>query len=361
MLVSEFDYRLPSGLIAQRPVSDRDSSRLMLLHRAEHSFTDHNFIELPGLLQPGDLLVFNNTRVFPARLLGRRRGNTAQRAGKNNPRAGEFLTGEVELLLTRNEGGGVWQGLVHPGRKIRVGEMLMFGDGKLQAEVLGRGKDGIRRVRLRAATNSVDAQIERLGHVPLPPYLKRPDDQDDRRAYQTVYAKVPGAVAAPTAGLHFSESVLRALRQSGIESCEITLHVGPGTFRPVKTDTVEDHKMDAEWFDISAGAAHDIQRALDNGRRVIAVGTTCTRTLEHVARQNGGRIAPGSGETELFITPGFKFQAARALLTNFHLPRSTLLMLVCAFAGRELTLRAYEHAIEERYRFYSYGDCMLIV
>ncbi|MGH9396418.1 MAG: tRNA preQ1(34) S-adenosylmethionine ribosyltransferase-isomerase QueA [Terriglobia bacterium] len=361
MLISEFDYHLPPELIAQRPLAERDASRLMLLSRTAQTFTNHTFTGLPGLLQPGDLLVFNNTRVFPARLLGRRRGGMAQPVGKNNPKAREFLTGQVELLLTRNEGGGVWQGLVRPGRKVPVGETLIFGGGKLQAEILDRGEYGIRRVRLHAIEGTVDEQIEKLGHVPLPPYLNRPDDEADRRTYQTIYAKVAGAVAAPTAGLHFSDGVLNALRSRGVETCEITLHVGPGTFRPVKTELVADHKMDAEWFDITPDAAHAIQLALDEGRRVIAVGTTCTRTLEHVARQNGGRIVPGSGETDLFITPGFTFQAVRALLTNFHLPRSTLLMLVCAFAGREFTLRAYQYAIEENYRFYSYGDCMLIV
>ncbi|MGH9401936.1 MAG: tRNA preQ1(34) S-adenosylmethionine ribosyltransferase-isomerase QueA, partial [Terriglobia bacterium] len=306
-------------------------------------------------------LVFNNTRVFPARLLGRRRGSKAQPTGRNNPGLREFLTGEVELLLTRNEGEGVWQGLAHPGRKIGVGETLLFGGGELEAEVLGRGEQGVRRVRLKAKEGSVEAQIERLGHVPLPPYLRRPDDDADREAYQTVYAKVVGAVAAPTAGLHFSESALESLRKRGVETCEITLHVGPGTFRPVKTERIEDHKMDSEWFEIPQEPAGAIDRALNEKRRVIAVGTTCTRTLEHVARQNNGRVVPGSGETSLFITPGFQFRAISGLLTNFHLPRSTLLMLVSAFAGREFVLGAYQHAIRERYRFYSYGDCMLIL
>lgn len=361
MLLSEFDYELPAKLIAQRPLAQRDASRLLVLGRTAEILEDRVFGDLPQLLQPGDLLVFNNTRVFPARLFGRRRGGRAQPPGKNDPRAREFLMGEVELLLTRNEGGGVWQGLVHPGRKIGVGETLVFGGGQLEGEVVGRGDHGLRRVRLRALEGRVDQQIEKLGHIPLPPYLRRPDDEADRKAYQTVYAKVAGAVAAPTAGLHFSDTVLNALRLRGIETCEITLHVGPGTFRPVKTEDVKDHKMDAEWFDVSPAAARVIQRARRDQRRVIAVGTTCTRTLEHMALRSNGLIVPGSGETDLFITPGFQFQVVRGLLTNFHLPRSTLLMLVCAFAGREFALRAYRHAIEERYRFYSYGDCMLIV
>ncbi|HLI29681.1 MAG TPA: tRNA preQ1(34) S-adenosylmethionine ribosyltransferase-isomerase QueA, partial [Terriglobia bacterium] len=252
-------------------------------------------------------------------------------------------------------------GLVHPGRKVRTGEVLVFGQGELEAEVLGRGEYGVRRVRLTARAGNVEEQIEKLGHVPLPPYLHRADDPADRTTYQTVYAKVTGAVAAPTAGLHFSTRVLANLRERGIEMCEITLHVGPGTFRPVRAERVEDHRMDAEWYEISPSAAQSINRALDEGRRIVAVGTTCTRTLEHVARLHGGRSAAGSGETDLFITPGFSFRIINGLLTNFHLPRSTLLMLVSAFAGREFVLQAYEHAIEQRYRFYSYGDCMLIL
>lgn len=361
MLVSEFNYDLPPELIARRPLERRDSSRLLLLNRAAQSYTDHVFHELPELLSTRDLLVFNNTRVFPARLLGKRRGAGAQPIGRNNPRAGEFLQREVELLLTRNEGDDVWQGLVHPGRKVRVGETLFFGDGSLEARVLGRGERGLRRVQLISRRGTANEQIELLGHVPIPPYLERADDAEDRRAYQTIYAKVTGAVAAPTAGLHFSEAVLRALQARGIETCEITLHVGPGTFRPVKSETVENHRMDAEWFEITPRAAEAIQSARSAGRRVIAVGTTCTRTLEHVAAQNAGRIVASSGDTNLFIKPGFEFRAISGLITNFHLPQSTLLMLVCAFAGRELTLRAYRHAISQRYRFYSYGDCMLIV
>ena len=361
MLLSEFDYDLPHDLIAQRPLARRDASRLMVLNRAAQTIDDRSFTGLPQLLKPGDLLVFNNTRVFPARLLGRRRGNKSQPIGRNNPRAKEFLTGEVELLLTRREEGDVWLGLVHPGRKIRVGETLIFGDGKLEAQVLDRGEYGLRRVRLRAGDGSVDDEIERFGHIPLPPYISRPDDEADRTAYQTVYAKVPGAVAAPTAGLHFSAAVLEALKPREVETCEITLHVGPGTFRPVKTERIENHAMEAERFEVTPAAAEAVNRALDDGRRVIAVGTTCTRTLESVAQQNSGRMAAGAGETDLFITPGFRFLVVRGLLTNFHLPRSTLLMLVCAFAGREFTLRAYHHAIAERYGFYSYGDCMLIL
>jgi len=361
MLLQEFDYPLPSELIAQRPLPERDASRLLVLDRAAGAFQDRMFRELPQVLSPGDLLVFNNTQVFPARLLGRRRGTTAQSIGKRNPAAREYLTAEVELLLTRQESEDVWQGLVHPGRKVRTGEVLIFGGGDLEAEVIGRGEYGVRRVRLRAREGSIDAAIDRLGHMPLPPYIRRPDEPDDRETYQTVYAKVRGAVAAPTAGFHFTERVLGALAACGIETCEITLHVGLGTFQPVRTDHVEEHRMEAERFEISESAAGTINRAVEEGRRVIAVGTTSVRTLESVAREHKGRVVAGRGDTNLFIFPSFQFRVVRALLTNFHLPKSTLLMLVSAFAGRELILRAYQHAIAERYRFYSYGDCMLIV
>ena len=361
MLLEEFDYDLPKELIAQRPLKERDASRMLVLDRAAQSFTDCVFRSLPEILLPGDVLVVNNTRVFPARLLGRRRGTMAQPIGKGNPAAREYLTAEVELLLTRNESGDVWQGLVHPGRKIRTGEVLVFRGGELEAEILGRGEYGLRRVLLRAHEGSVASAIDRLGHVPLPPYVSRPDEAADRETYQTVYAKVRGAVAAPTAGFHFTDRVFAALRERKIEVCEITLHVGPGTFRPVQVERVEDHKMESEQFEISDAAAATLNSALDEGRRVIAVGTTSVRTLESVALRNEGKIVPCRGETDLFIVPGFQFQVVRGLLTNFHLPKSTLLMLVSAFAGRELIFRAYRHAIDERYRFYSYGDCMLIL
>ena len=361
MLLDEFNYPLSAELIAQRPLAERDASRMMVVDRASAGFEDRVFRELPQILKPGDLLVFNNTRVFPARLLGRRRGVTAQTIGKNNPAAREHLSAEIEVLLTRQESENTWQALVRPGRKVRTGELIEFGGGRLEGEVLGRGLYGIRRIRLTARAGTLDDAIDRLGHTPLPPYIRRPDEPADRAAYQTVYAKVRGAVAAPTAGFHFTERVLEELRARGVETSEITLHVGLGTFQPVRAERVEDHKMESERFEISDLAASAVNRALDEGRRVIAVGTTSVRTLEHVAREHGGRIVPGRGETRLFIYPGFEFKVTRALLTNFHLPRSTLLLLVCAFAGRELTLRAYRHATFERYRFYSYGDCMLLL
>ncbi len=361
MRLEEFDYELPKELIAQRPLRERDASRMMVLDRVAQSFSDCAFRSLPEILLPGDVLVVNNTRVFPARLLGRRRGIRAQAIGRRNPAVREYLTAEAELFLTRNESGDVWQGLVHPGRKIRTGEVLVFGEGELEAEVLDRGEYGMRRVLLRAREGSVQSAIDRLGHVPLPPYVSRPDEAMDRETYQTVYARVRGAVAAPTAGFHFTRRVLDELRERKIEICEITLHVGPGTFRPVHAERVEDHKMDPEQFEISGPAAETINNALREGRRVIAVGTTTVRTLEFVALKHEGKIVAGGGETGLFILPGSPFRVIQGLLTNFHLPKSTLLMLVSAFAGRELIFRAYQHAIQERYRFYSYGDCMLIL
>ena len=362
MLVSEFDYDLPPELIAQRPLPDRDASRLLVVDRAIGSFADRAFRELPHILQPGDLLVLNNTKVFPARLLGLRKGVTAQAIGKYNPTKREYLTAIIEIFLLHREDDGVWQALVHPGRRVRTGEVIYFGHGELEAEVVSRGERGLRRVRLHATEGStVDEAIDRLGHVPLPPYIRRPDNHSDREAYQTIYAKVRGAVAAPTAGFHFTAAVFEELRARGIETCEVTLHVGLGTFRPVQAERVEDHKMDVEPFEISTPTAAAIDRARHKGRRIVAVGTTSLRTLEHVAHGGGGKILAGRGEADLFIFPGFQFHATGGLLTNFHLPRSTLLMLVAAFGGRDLILGAYQHAIEQRYRFYSYGDCMLIL
>ena len=361
MLLEEFYYQLPPELIAQRPLIPRDASRMMVLDREAGTFRDQVFRDLPQILDPGDLLVFNNTKVFPARLLGRRQGLCSQSIGKGNPAAREFLKGEVELLLTRQEGGDVWVGLVHPGRKVRSGEVLLFGEGELEAEVIGRSDYGVRRVRLKAHEGTIEDAIDRLGHIPLPPYIRRADEAQDRETYQTIYAKVRGAVAAPTAGFHFTERVLEKLYQRKIQTCEITLHVGLGTFQPVRVERVEDHKMEAERYEISQAAAAALNGALEQGRRIIAVGTTSLRALGSVGRERGGRIEPGRGETSLFIYPGFTFRMVRGLLTNFHLPKSTLLMLVCAVAGRDLTLRAYQHAVRERYRFYSYGDCMLVI
>ena len=358
MLVSEFDYNLPDELIAQEPLPDRAASRMLHLVRSTGEWQDREFRDFPDLLRPDDVLVVNNTRVFAARLYGRRSGERAQRVSPRNPAAKEFLHGRVEVLLTKDLGNGEWEVLVHPGRKIGIGERLFFGENDLEAEVVGRGTFGERRLRFRPVPNFFD-RVERLGHVPLPPYIGRADRPEDRARYQTVYARERGSVAAPTAGLHFTPEILGRIRRRGIEVAEITLHVGLGTFQPVRAERVEDHTMHGERFSISEDAALRINCALEGGRRLVAVGTTTVRTLEFAARETG-RLKSGSGEADLFIYPGFRFRLVGALLTNFHLPKSTLLMLVSAFSGRELVLQAYEHAVGERYRFYSYGDCMFV-
>lgn len=361
VLVSDFDYELLPERIAQEPLADRAASRMLHLERATGAWRDRSFRDLPDLLRPDDLLVLNNTRVFPARLYGHRSGARAQSVSPRNPAAREFLKGRVEVLLTRQTGEREWQALVRPGRKIGVGERLFFGEpDELEAEVILRGEFGERTLCF-APVDDFFATVERLGHVPLPPYIARPDAPPDRERYQTVYARKRGSVAAPTAGLHFTPEILDRIRARGIETAEVTLHVGLGTFQPVHAERVEEHKMHSEPYNISAEAASAINRARAAGRRVVAVGTTTVRTLEHAARENlDGRIEPGSREADLFIYPGFDFHVVGTLLTNFHLPQSTLLMLVAAFAGRERLLAAYRHAVEERYRFYSYGDCMWI-
>lgn len=360
--ISEFDFQLPDELIAQEPLADRAASRMLHLRRATAEFQDRKFAEFPSLLRPDDLLVLNNSRVFPARLLGRRAGLHSQPLSSRNPASREFLQGEVEVLLTRQSGEWEWQALVHPGKKLGVGEKVYFGtdmEPELQAEIIGRGEYGERTLRFQPVTDFF-AIVERLGHVPLPPYIERKDSPADRERYQTVYARERGSVAAPTAGLHFTPEILSEIRRRGVEIAEITLHVGLGTFQPVRVEDVEQHKMHREAFTIPAQAVEQINRALEMKRRVVAVGTTAVRTLEYAARQSSGGISAGSGEADLFIYPGFKFQVTGALLTNFHLPKSTLLMLVSAFAGRENILGAYEHAVREKYRFFSYGDCMFI-
>jgi S-adenosylmethionine:tRNA ribosyltransferase-isomerase len=361
--ISDFDFQLPEELIAQEPLADRSASRLLHLRRATGEFEDRKFVDFPGLLRPGDLLVVNNSRVFPARLFGRRAGLHAQPLSPRNPASREFLHGRAEVLLTRQLGPHEWQALVRPGRKIGVGEKIYFGENsELEAKVVGRGEFGERTLRFNAVPDFF-AAVEKVGHVPLPPYIARPDRREDRERYQTVYARADarGSVAAPTAGLHFTPQVLRQIRQRGIEIAEITLHVGLGTFQPVHVENVEEHKMHGETFSISEPAAAKINCALEQGGRVVAVGTTTVRGLEYAARRHAhGRIQPGSGEADIFIYPGFQFRVVGALLTNFHLPQSTLLMLVSAFAGRQNILRAYEHAVKQRYRFFSYGDCMWI-
>ena len=369
MLVSDFNYHLPGELIAQDPPAARHGSRMLHLQRTG-GHVDRLFRDFPDLLQSGDLLVFNNTRVFPARLYGRREGARAQPVSPRNPAARDFLHGRIEVLLTRqlSTQPNDWECLVRPGRKIGVGERLFFGErDELQAQVLARAGFGERRIRFAPAVRSGDdffAVLDRIGHVPLPPYIARPDSPGDRERYQTVYARQRGSVAAPTAGLHFTPEILHRIRQRGVETAEITLHVGLGTFQPIRVERVEDHQIHSETYSISADAASTINQALRASRRVIAVGTTTVRTLEHAARLGAGTIAAGQAAADLFIYPdlelGFEFKVVKAMLTNFHLPQSTLLMLVSAFAGRENILRAYEHAVSQRYRFYSYGDCMFI-
>lgn len=366
MLVSDFDFYLPEELIAQQPLPQRDASRMLHLRRENGQFQDRAFRDFPGLLRQGDLLVFNNTRVLPARLFGRRSGSRAQRLSEKNPASKEFLAGKVEVLLTKELGEGTWHALVRPGRKIGIGEQIFFdiqGEEVLSAEVIARGEFGERTIRFpEMSREELFSRIARIGHVPLPPYITRDDSSSDKERYQTVFSReeATGAVAAPTAGLHFTVEILRQLRERGVETTEVTLHLGLGTFQPLRHEKVEENKLHTEHFEVPESASAAIRRAKQENRRVIAVGTTSVRTLEFSAQLNGGEVKTGSGEADIFIYPGFHFRVADALLTNFHLPQSSLLMLVSAFAGRESVLRAYEHAVKERYRFFSYGDCMLI-
>jgi S-adenosylmethionine:tRNA ribosyltransferase-isomerase len=364
MRVDAFNYQLPSELIAQRPAARRAASRMLLLNRKSGAWEDRMFAELPCLLRGDELLVLNNARVLPARLFGRRAGVHAQLPSRKTAR--EHLSGTVEVFLTRKVDFEIWEALVRPGRKMGVGERILFGGGELEAEILARGELGLRTIRLWSRNeHSAEVNIERLGHVPLPPYIDRPDESCDRERYQTVYAQRPGAVAAPTAGLHFTPEILQQIRERGCETCEITLDVGLGTFQPIHTETLEEHKIHSEAYEIREEVAARILRAKKEGRPVLAVGTTVVRALEDAAvkatAQGEGRTSPaGRAEASVFIFPGHKFRVVDCLLTNFHLPKSTLLALVSAFAGREAVLAAYQHAVAERYRFYSYGDCMLI-
>jgi S-adenosylmethionine:tRNA ribosyltransferase-isomerase len=376
MDVRDFDFDLPAELIAQEPPPDRGASRLLFLDRARGALTHTQVAALPDLLRPGDLVVVNNTRVFPARLIGRRvpsggavecllvrrlgsdGGQTGVRPG-SDPGPDPRLTPERETP-DRAE---LWEALVHPGQKLKPGARVVFeGIHTIHGEILERRFFGRRLIRLWTNDGtSVDAAVDAIGHMPLPPYIKRDDSAADRDRYQTVFAHTRGSIAAPTAGLHFNPALVAALAARGIETAEITLHVGYGTFQPVRVDRVEDHRLESERYEISAAAASAVTRARAEGRRVIAVGTTTTRTLEAVALANAGAIVEGAGATDLFIYPGFEFRVVSGLLTNFHVPRSSLLMLVSAFAGRERVRTAYDAAIAERYRFYSYGDAMLIL
>ena len=364
MRVEDFNYQLPPGLIAQRPLDRRDASRLLVVERTSGLLEGARFSQFPDFLAGNELIVFNNARVIPARLFGKRAGVHSQKPSRKTVR--EHLSGNVEVFLTRKREGDTWEALVRPGKKMQVGERVQFGEGELEAEIISRGELGIRTVRFTSSNGiPVDENLERLGHVPLPPYIDRPDESADRQRYQTVYAQRPGAVAAPTAGLHFTPEILGKLKAKGCELCELTLDVGLGTFQPVHAETLEDHKIHSEAYEIAPEAADKIRRAKSNFRPVLAVGTTVVRALEDAAARaeaagQGSLPAAGRAEAEIFLLPGHNFRVVDKLLTNFHLPKSTLLALVSAFAGRENILQAYRHAVAEHYRFYSYGDCMLI-
>jgi S-adenosylmethionine:tRNA ribosyltransferase-isomerase len=360
VLVSDFDYPLPPELIAQHPLTDRAATRMMHVRRGDdQEYQDLHFRNFPDLLRPDDLVVFNNTRVLPARLFGRRSGSRAQILSPQNPASREFLTGKVEVLLTRQLAAEpqTWQALVRPGRKLGVGEQIFFGEGQnpeLTADVTARGEFGERTLRF---TGDFWGTVNRIGHIPLPPYIDREDTPEDREQYQTVFARELGSVAAPTAGLHFTPEILERIAGRGIETAELTLHVGLGTFQPLRQEKVEENHLHLERYSISAEAAEKLNRVRAERRRIVAVGTTTVRTLEYAGSQSL-EFREQSGDADIFIYPGFTFRVVGAMLTNLHLPKSSLLMLVSAFAGTERVLGAYHHAVRERYRFFSYGDCM---
>jgi S-adenosylmethionine:tRNA ribosyltransferase-isomerase len=352
MNLADFDYYLPEDLIAQEALADRAASRMLVVYRREGRWEDRQFREFPEFLGPGDCLVLNDSRVFPARLFGHRAGVRALPIGRHNPKRREYLSSAVEVFLLRpvSSDGRDWEALVRPGRKLPVGERIRF-TVELEAEIVARGEFGERTLRF-AGTGDLFTDFEKIGHVPLPPYIKRPDTAADRERYQTVFARERGSVAAPTAGLHFTPEILEACRQRGADIATVTLHVGLGTFQPLHAERVEDGVLHAERYAITEENAARLRAA----SRRVAVGTTSVRTIETAWRRGELR-----GETDIFIYPGQSFEATGAMLTNFHLPRTSLLLLVCAFAGTELALAAYRHAVEQRYRFYSYGDAMLIV
>jgi S-adenosylmethionine:tRNA ribosyltransferase-isomerase len=341
MHISDFDYELPADLIAQTPLEQRDASRMLVLDRGKQVWSDSSFKDFTSYLRPNDVVVVNNSRVIPARLIGHR----------------EESGGQVEIFLVREIETSVWEALVRPGARLKKGARAVFSDGRLIAEMLDEPGAELRRVRFHCE-GSFDEALAEIGSVPLPPYIKRPEgvSAEDRERYQTVYSKTRGAIAAPTAGLHFTPAVLAEVARAA-SLTEITLHVGYGTFEPVRVDDVAQHSVSSEHFEISDAAAQVINQTRG---RIIVVGTTTMRALESSASEDGCVVA-GRGVASLTIKPGYRFRIADALLTNFHLPRSSLLILISAFAGRELVLRAYHHAVAERYRFYSYGDCMLIL
>jgi S-adenosylmethionine:tRNA ribosyltransferase-isomerase len=357
--VTDFDFDLPDKLIAQQPPAERGSSRMLVVGRASNALSDRSFADLPSMLNPGDLLVLNDSRVILARLFARR----ANARGKQEP------SGLIEVLLTNpilSETGeaGNWSALVRPGRKVRIGDRLEFSSSSgtilLEAEVIASGEFGERTLHFKPVEDFF-AILEQIGHMPLPPYIKRDDANTDRERYQTIFAAQKGSVAAPTAGLHFTPAVLDAITVRGVEIAKVTLHVGLGTFAPLRVERLDEIHLHRERYTLPAETARALNRARTEGRRIVAVGTTAVRTLEHCAQiAEGGQLTPHSGETSIFISPGFRFRLVGAMLTNFHLPQSSLLMLVSAFAGRERVLAAYAHAVRERYRFFSYGDCMFL-
>lgn len=341
MKVSDFDFYLPETLIAQHPVEPRDASRLMVLNRKTGGIEHHTFRDIVSFLRTGDVLVLNNTRVIPARLIGEKEGTERK----------------IEVLLLKRLELNVWEALVKPGKRLKVGQKVCFGNGILRGELVDILENGNRKIYF-TYSGTFETILDTLGKMPLPPYITA--QLEDQERYQTVYAKERGSVAAPTAGLHFTSELLSEIRKKGVEIVEILLHVGLGTFRPVKVENIRDHPMHSEYYRVDSEAAKQINRAKQEGRRVIAVGTTAARTLESVGN-NQGQVVPGVGWTDIFIYPGYSFKVVDLLLTNFHFPKSTLIMLVSALAGRELILRAYEAAVKERYRFYSFGDAMLIL
>jgi S-adenosylmethionine:tRNA ribosyltransferase-isomerase len=362
--LDQFDYALPAEQIAQRPLDARDASRMLILERETGRFQDDLFANLPALLRGNELVVMNNARVIPARLFAHRKDPEARKSERRGLHD-ELLPARIELLLVRHLHDDEWEALVRPGRKVRTGQRLKIDGETLEAEVIGRGLYGIRQLRFSGASN-VLAAIERAGHVPLPPYIRRADEAADRERYQTVFASRPAAVAAPTAGLHFTTRTLEEIRSRGVEICEITLEVGLGTFQPIHVDHLDQHVMHSEACEIPTAVAEAIVNARRARRPILAVGTTVVRALEDAALKAVARgtlaheLASGRATAEIFIRPGHRFALVDQLLTNFHLPRSTLLMLVAAFAGTETVLSAYRHAVADGYRFYSYGDCMLI-
>lgn len=341
LTTNDFDFDLPESLIAQTPLKERSQSRLLTLNRANGQYKDETFLSVVDYLKSGDVLVLNDTRVLPARLHGEKEDTKAH----------------IEVLLLHNTQGDEWETLIKPAKRAKLGTVISFGDGRLKATVTGEKEHGGRL--LTFAYQGIFLEVlESLGEMPLPPYIK--ERLDDRERYQTVYAKNNGSAAAPTAGLHFTPELLQHIENKGVTIAYVTLHVGLGTFRPVSVDKLEDHQMHAEFYQVSQQTADLIATAKAQGNRVVAVGTTSIRTLETIARDNDGKIVASSGWTDIFISPGFTFRCVDAFITNFHLPKSTLVMLVSAFAGRENVLKAYQHAVAEKYRFFSFGDAMFV-